>query len=304
LQLLPPAPITTKQALYQLHIAVFLWGFTGVLGRAISVDEYALVIYRMVLTTAILGLVLYSKKELFLLPWAEAKKLIGIGCIIAIHWVAFYGSIKKANASIALICLSTSSIYTAILIPFLQRKKIIYYEIIASIIAVLGMVLIYRFETKYVTGIIFGLLAAMLSAVFTTFNKKIINNYSSQLIAFYEIGGGVVLLIVLAPLYHYYFPQLSIMPTSLDYLWLLLLSYFCTVLGQSLALSALKKLSAFTVVLAVNLEPIYGIVLAFLLYQEDKDLSKGFYYGIAIIAFSVLFHSWMMYWQSLQNKKA
>jgi drug/metabolite transporter (DMT)-like permease len=285
---------TTKQALLQLHLAVFLWGFTGVLGRVISLDEYALVVYRMIFTVIILAAILFFNKQLVLLPWQQAKKLIGIGFIIAIHWVAFYGSIKKANASIALICLSTSSMYTAVIEPFFRRKKVNYFEIVSSIIALIGMVCIYTFETKYVVGIVFGLIAAMLSALFTAMNKQVIDDYPAQLVAFYEIGGGVLLLLILAPIYHYIFPQLHIVPSALDYFWLLLLSYFCTVVGQSLALQALKKLSTFTVILAVNLEPIYGIALAFIFYNENKDLTKGFYFGIALIAISVLYHTIMM----------
>jgi drug/metabolite transporter (DMT)-like permease len=280
-----------------LHLAVFLWGFTGVLGRVIALDEYALVIYRMIFTALILGSILLYTGQWKWIGWAAFWQLFFIGCLIAIHWVAFYGSIKKANASIALICLSTSSIYTALLGPLFTKQKFNFVEIACSILAIIGMACIYKFESNYTLGIIFGLLAAMLSAVFTLFNKKIIHQYPSQLVAFYEIGSGVGILFLLMPLYNYYFSQIRIVPSVADIGWLLILSYFCTVLGQSLALSALKKLSSFTVVLAVNLEPVYGIALAFIFYQEQKNLSAGFYYGIAIIACSVALHSVYMYRQ-------
>ncbi len=286
-----------QKAYFQLHTAVFLWGFTGVLGVAISVNEYALVVYRIFLTCVILfGLLIY-KKQWKKLPFSQLKNIMIIGCLIAIHWVAFYGSIKKANASIALICLSTSSIYTAVLEPLFSSKKWSLLEVVCSLLAIAGMCCIYTFETKYSVGILFGLVAAFLSAIFTILNKKVVNNQPVQLLVFYELATGFLLLLLLAPLYNSFFPQVHILPKKMDYVWLLFLSYFCTVLGQSLALKSLQKLSSFTVVLAVNLEPVYGIALAFLIYDEQKDFGIGFYIGIAIIAASVLLHSVVAYRQ-------
>jgi drug/metabolite transporter (DMT)-like permease len=281
-----------------MHVAVFLWGFTGILGKAIAVSEYPLVVYRMLLTAAILFGILKFTKQFVVVTKNQFLELAGIGCIIALHWVAFYGSIKYSNICVAMVCLSTSGIYTALLEPFFFKRKIKLSEIIFSAIALLGMALIYKFETHYTKGIIFGLIAALLAAIFTLFNKNAVAKHSARLVAFYEIGSGSILLIILWPVYHYYFPQLHIIPSLPDWFYLLLLSYFCTVLGQSLALSALKIISSFTAVLTVNLEPVYGIALAFLFYHENKDLSKYFYFGIALIALSVLLHVW----QSLKTK--
>ena len=277
-----------------MHIAVFLWGFTGVLGRAIQLSEFPLVCYRMLITSLILAVILFYKKQLVLLSKKEIKRFASIGFLIAIHWVAFYGSIKYANASIALICLSTSSIYTALLEPVFFKRKIKGTEIILSLIAFLGMYLIYKFEINFSMGITFGLVAAMLSALFTLMNKKSIGTYPAQLVAFYEISSGLILLICLYPIYNKIFPQLKYIPTLNDFGFLLILSYACTVIGQSLALSALKKISSFTAVLTVNLEPVYGIILAYLFYHESKDLSNGFYYGISLIALSVILHIALM----------
>lgn len=286
----------------KLHLAVFLWGFTGVLGRVIALDEYALVCYRMAITASILFGILNYKKQWRWIGWAECRRLVLIGCIIGIHWVAFYGSIKKANASIALICLSTASMYTAILEPIFTKRKLQIVELLSSCLAFLGMALIYKFESKFVLGITFGLIAAMLSAVFTMLNKKVVTNYNSQLMLFYEIGGGVGFVILFYPIYNYFFPQHRLLPDTQDIGWLLVLSYFCTVLAQNLALKSLQKLSTFTVVLSVNLEPVYGIALAFLFYKEGKDLSEGFYYGIALIALSVLLHTlWMNHKKSFPS---
>jgi drug/metabolite transporter (DMT)-like permease len=280
-----------------MHIAVLLWGFTGVLGRAINLSEYPLVCYRMLLTTLILITILYFRKQWKILSWAEAKILFGIGCIIAIHWVAFYGSIKYANASIALICLSTAGIYTALLEPLIFKRKVQLSDIIFSLIAFAGMMLIYKVELHFNKGIWFGLIAAMLSAVFTLMNKKVINKYESQLVAAYEIGGGLILLILLFPLYNLVFVQTKFIPSTADFGYLIILAYFCTVLGQSLALSALKKLSPFTVILSVNLEPVYGIALAAYFYNENTELNPNTIWGILLIALSVLGHMAFMLWK-------
>jgi drug/metabolite transporter (DMT)-like permease len=217
-----------------------------------------------------------------------------IGSIIAIHWVAFYGSIKYANASIALTCLSTAGIFTALLEPIVLKVKFNYKELMVGFIAIIGMYCIYKFEIGYATGIILGIVASLLSSIFTIMNKKIIGDYPSRMVAFYEIGSGFLFLTLLLPLYLYYLPSTVFTPSPMDWWWLFVLSLCCTVWGQSLALSALKKLSSFTTVLMVNLEPVYGIILAILIYHENKDLGWGFYIGISLIAFSVALHTLMM----------
>jgi drug/metabolite transporter (DMT)-like permease len=285
---------STKDALIKMHLATFLWGFTGVLGKAINLGEYYLVLYRMLLTAIILFGILIYKKMFVPIKGKAFWQLVGIGAIISVHWLAFYGSIKYGNASIALVCLSTSGIYTALLEPLIFKRKPALHEILLSLVAIAGMALIYRFETNYTLGIIFGLASAMLAAVFSVLNKTVVDQHEPRHMAMYEIGTGALVLLLVGPIYTQIFPQFNALPSGMDIFYLLLLSYFCTVLGQSLALSALKKLSTFTVVLTVNLEPVYGIALAFLIYNENKGLTQYFYIGIAIIAVSVALHMWKM----------
>jgi drug/metabolite transporter (DMT)-like permease len=277
-----------------MHLAVFLWGFTGVLGRAITLQEFPLVWYRTMITAAIFVVILIYRKEFIKLSRKELIRFMGIGTIIAVHWVAFYGSIKYSNASISLTCLATAGIFTALLEPLFFKSKFKIKEMLTGVIALVGMYSIYHFEVQYAFGIMLGIFASLLSAVFTILNKKIVNNYPARLVAFYEIGSGFLFLTFLLPLYVYFQPQVSFVPVHYDWLWLWVLSLCCTVWGQSLALSALKKLSSFTTVLMVNLEPVYGIVLAMLIYHENKDLGIGFYIGILFIALSVGLHTFMM----------
>lgn len=283
-----------KNALLKMHLAVFLWGFTGVLGRAISLREFPLVWYRTLITAAIFFIIILYRKEFVPISWRERRRFMVIGSIIAIHWVAFYGSIKFANASIALTCLATAGIFTAILEPLMLKTRFNIKEMLIGFLALIGMYCIYHFEIRYATGILLGIFAAILSSVFTIMNKKIVNNYPSRMVAFYEIGSGAMFLSLIAPLYIYYSPTIQFKPTNMDFVWLGVLSLCCTVWGQSLALSALKKLSSFTTVLMVNLEPVYGILLAILLFHENHELGFGFYIGIGLITLSVAIHTMSM----------
>ncbi len=280
-----------KQALLKMHLAVFLWGFTGVLGHAIELEAFPLVWYRVLLSSLFFLILLLLRKEKLMISIKEMLKFGLIGAIIAIHWCCFYGAIKYANASIALVCLATAGIFTSILEPFFFKSKFNYKEMFIGFIALLGMYFIYRFEFKYAVGIGMGVLAAILSSLFTVMNKKIVDGYSPRLVAFYEIFAGFLFLSLLMPIYMAYFPKVSFAPLVMDWVWLIVLSLFCTVWGQALALEALKKLSSFTTVLMVNLEPVYGIVLALIFYPGKQALGWGFVLGISLIGGSVMIHS-------------
>ncbi|MBL7754867.1 MAG: EamA family transporter [Chitinophagaceae bacterium] len=292
-----------KNALLKMHLAVFLWGFTGVLGRAITLKEYPLTWYRTLFTALLLLIILYARNEFKKLRPFEILRFAGIGSIIAIHWVAFYGSIKYANASIALTCLATAGVFTAILEPILLKSKFNPKEMGIGLVALIGMYLIYHFEFRYATGIVLGILASLLSAVFTLLNKRIVANYPPRLVAFHEIGSGFLCLTLFLPIYLYLFPESNFKVSSSDFGWLLVLSLFCTVWAQSLALSALKTLSSFTTVLMVNLEPVYGILLAIFFFKENKEFGPGFLLGILLIGASVLLHSYLMIRQRRKNER-
>jgi drug/metabolite transporter (DMT)-like permease len=292
-----------RNALLKMHLAVFLWGFTGVLGKAININAFPLVWYRTFITALIFISILLYKGEFRKVDKNEMVRFFGIGSIIAVHWVAFYGSIKYANASIALTCLATAGIFTALLEPFVLKQKFNIQELLVGFIALIGMYCIYHFDIQFGLGILLGMIASMLSAVFTILNKRIIHKYPSQLVAFYEIGSGFIFLTLLSPLFFYYFPTADYTPTWEDAGWLFVLCLVCTVWGQSLALNALKKLSSFTTVLIVNLEPVYGILLAIIFYHENKQLGLGFYIGILLIASSVALHTIGMIQKNRTEKK-
>lgn len=289
-----------RQSLIQMHLAVLLWGFTGVLGRAISLDAPALVWYRMGLTALIMFFILHLRKQWVPVGRRDLLQLMLIGGLMGLHWIAFYGAVKFANASIAMICLSTAGIFVSVLDPLFNRSKYSIAELLLCLLAIMGVYLIYSFQTLYLKGIVWGVVAAALSAVFTMLNKRIAYKYPARTMVFYEMlsGWGLISLMLFMIIStgteaFWIGPEnstgsISLWPQSNDWLWLVILSLCCTVWAQSLALNALKKLSAFTVVLSVNLEPIYGILLAFLFFNENQELHPGFYLGMLLICISVI----------------
>ena len=286
-----------KKALLQMHLAVLLWGFTGVLGRAITLDAVVLVWYRMLLTALFMIVILYYRKQWVAIAKQDLKQLILVGSLIAVHWVAFYGSIKLANASIALVCLSTASIFTTITDALLHKKRPNLRELLIGAIAIAGVTVMYvtPHQTEAATqlpnrnwGIICGVFAAMLSAVFTVLNKRIAAKYPARTMVFYEMCTGWLLMSLIVPFYMMSTPDVRFLPSVWDWIWLIVLSLCCTVWAQSLALNALKHISSFTSTLSVNLEPIYGIGLAFFFFHENQELNYGFYLGLALILLSVV----------------
>jgi drug/metabolite transporter (DMT)-like permease len=277
-----------KQALIKLHISVFLAGFTGVLGKLIELNEGLLTWYRILITVVTLLAWLSWKKNIARISPGNVWRLLGIGSLIALHWVCFYGSIKIANVSIGLVCFASVGLFTAILEPIIIRKSFSLAEIGLGLISLLGIYLIFHFDSRYRTGIMLGVASAVLGALFSVLNKKYVEVAPPQTIMLYELSGGLLILTLCMPVYLQYFPKDYIIPTLSDWGWLLVLSWLCTVLAMDLMLQALKKVSAFTQNLSLNLEPVYGILLAFVLFKENEKLDSSFYIGFALIAFSVV----------------
>ena len=284
-----------KKALIQLHIAVFLAGFTGILGKLIELNEGLLVWYRMLITVITLAVILGFQKEIKKLPWIDTLKVVGVGGVIALHWVTFYGSIKYSNVSIALVCFSSIGFFTAIFEPLMLKRRFEWRELALGLLCIAGIYLIFNFNPQYKTGIIIGLISALLAVCFSILNKSFVARIPVKTITFYEMGGGLLVLTLLMPFYMKLFPTDYIFPTFNDWIWLLILAWLCTVWAVMLQLSSLKKLSTFTSNLTYNLEPIYGILLAFILFKENENLSSGFYYGLALILLSVFWQMWRIY---------
>jgi drug/metabolite transporter (DMT)-like permease len=286
-----------RKAFFQLHIAVLLAGFTGILGRLITLNEGLLVWYRLLITVITLWVLFFIAKKIKRISFIDLLKIFGAGFIAALHWVTFYGSIKYANVSVALVCFSAIGFFTALLEPLLMKKRFSWQEILLGILVMFGIYIIFHFDPEYKTGIIIGIISALLGCLFPIFNRSFLQKHSSETVTLYELTGGLLALSILMPFYINLFPADHYVPTVSDFLWLLVLSWFCTVLAFQLQMNALRKISAFTVNLSYNLEPLYGILLAFVVYKENRYLGASFYIGLGIILLSVVLQTFRVYRQ-------
>jgi drug/metabolite transporter (DMT)-like permease len=283
-----------RKAFIQLHIAVFLAGFTGILGRLIHLNEAWIVWYRMAITAISMWLLFGLTKKLQIIAARDIVKITGVGLVAALHWLTFYGSIKYANVSVALVCFSSIGFFTALLEPLFERLRINRVEVLLGLITIGAIALIFHFDTDYQTGIIIGIISAFLGALFPIFNRQLLRRINVETLLAWQQTGGWVCLSLIMPIYLLWIPASSPWPSISDWGWLLVLSWGCSVFAFQLSAQALKKLSAFTVNLTYNLEPIYGILLAFVVYEENKYLSRWFYLGFIIILLVLLAHWYML----------
>ncbi|BAV04596.1 hypothetical protein FLA_0588 [Filimonas lacunae] len=231
-------------------------------------------------------------------------KIGAIGTILALHWLFFYGSIKYSNVSIALTCLATSGLLSAIIEPLFFRKRINPMELVLGLFALAGIGIIYLSNLSFSSGIYIGLIAALLTVTVSVLNKKMVNGYEPNTITLYQLTGGFLGLTVLMPLYHYLFPTDAILPVKWDWAWLLVLSIVCTIFTFILYIAALKKLSAFTMNLTLTLEPVYGVLLAFAIFHENESFNVNFYIGFLLILLAVVLQMMRIVIQARKTKRA
>lgn len=286
-----------KTAFLRLHLAVLLAGFTGILGRLITLNEALIVWYRLLLSAIALWLIAAFRKKLVIPSLPVLLSIIGVGLVAALHWVSFYGSIKYSNVSVALVCFSSIGFFTAIFEPLILRTRVVWQEILLGLMVIAGIFIIFQFDSRYKTGILIGLISSMLGAVFPILNRQLLKKVSVDTLVTYELTGGFLTLSLLMPLYMRIFPTSYVVPSPADWGWLLVLSLLCTVWAFFLSSYALKYISAFTVNLSYNLEPVYGILLAFLLFGENKAMGPHFYAGLALIVLAVFLQMWRV-WRS------
>jgi drug/metabolite transporter (DMT)-like permease len=284
-----------KKAFIQLHIAVFLAGFTGILGRLITLNEGLLVWWRLLISSVTMWILFLTAKRIQKISLRDISKIAAIGLIAALHWVSFYGAIKYANISVALVCFSSVGFFTALFEPLLMKTKFKPAELLLGIFVIIGIYIIFHFDARYKTGIIIGVISAMLGAIFPIGNRQLMQRMNAETLMTYELTGGFLALSLLLPFYLQKFPGTHRMPIFSDWVWLLFLSWICSVWAFQLSANALKKISAFTVNLTYNLEPVYGIMLAFFIYHENKDLGISFYIGLLFILVAVAFQTVKVY---------
>lgn len=280
-----------KKSYLILHIAVLLAGFTGVFGKLISLSEIPLVWYRVLLSSIFLFLSLKIFKVEKLKSSKEAFNIGKIGLLIAIHWIFFYASIKYSNISIGVVCYCLTSFFTAIFEPLINKTKYKFVQLFLSALTLFGISLIFHFDASYQIGIILGIISSAFAALYTIYNERLVQKYDSQVINYYQMLVGTLGLTALLPFYYYLFPNEQFIPNLKDTFYLILLALICTVGLYVLFAESLKKLSAFTVNLSFNLEPIYAIIIAFLFFDEGREVNTSFYLGLAFVIISVILQS-------------
>ncbi|MDR0262124.1 MAG: DMT family transporter [Sphingobacterium sp.] len=277
-----------KKSYLVLHTAVLLAGFTGVFGKLITLNQIPLVWFRVLLSALILFVVLKLFKIERLKSTKEILKIARVGLLITIHWIFFYGSIKFSNISIGVVCYCLTSFFTAVLEPVINKKRFSTVQLMLSMLTLIGISLIFHFDSSYQLGIILGVISAIFAALYTIYNERLVKQYDSKLLNYYQMLSGTVVLGLALPIFYFFFPEERFIPSVADGIYLMLLALFCTVGLYVLFAESLKKLSAFTVNLSFNLEPIYSIIIAFLFFNEGKQVNASFYFGLAFVLISVL----------------
>ena len=275
------------KSLIHFHFIVFIFGFTAILGSLISISSLSLVWYRMLIAVMCLLIILPLLKKKLIIPKQLFFKLLFCGILISLHWVFFFKAIKASNVSITLSILSLGAFMTSFLEPLFYKKKIILYEVFLGLLVVLGTAIIFKTQFKYVEGIIYSLISVIFSVLFTLINGKLVGQASSYTISLYELLGGFITLSFILILSNDFNTELFVLKNN-DFLWLLILGTICTAYAFVVSVDVMKHLSPYSLMLSINMEPIYGILLASLFLNESKNMSYQFYMGFSFIFLAVI----------------
>lgn len=276
-----------------LHFLVLIWGFTAILGLLIKIPAVEVVFYRTLIATIGLMILLYARRISFIIGRPNVLKLLSTGVLIAGHWILFFWSARVSTASVCLAGIATTSFWTSFLEPLVLRKRIKWYEVFLGLIVILGLYIIFHFEFNHAVGLAMALGSAFLAALFTVINARFTKHMHHYQITFYEMIGACVSILLFFPVYKYFLTPDNAIHLALnfyDLLYLSILALVCTVYAYSASIDLMKKISAFSVNLSVNLEPVYGIILAVIIFGDREKMQPGFYAGAAIILLSVLAH--------------
>jgi drug/metabolite transporter (DMT)-like permease len=270
-----------------LHLIVLIWGFTAILGALITLDAISLVWYRMLLAVICIAVYFLWKKKSFKVDRKGLVKFFFTGFVIALHWVFFFKAIKVSNVSVALVTMSTGAFFAALIEPIFFKRKINTLEIFLGLLVIGGLFVIFNFDSQYKSGIIYALIASFLGALFAVLNGVFIKKYTAEIISFYQLFFGVVVITIYLLFKNSFSVSFFQIPTS-DWLYLLVLSSICTAYAFIASIAVMKYLSPYTVMLTINLEPIYAIVLALCIFGDEELMSNTFYIGAFIVLSVVL----------------
>lgn len=270
-----------------LHFIVFIWGFTAVLGALISLEAIPLVWYRMLMATGFVFLFLLYRKEKLRFSLKTLSKFALSGIIIALHWLTFFGAIKASNVSVTLAVLSTGAFFASLLEPLFYKRKVIFYEVFFGLIAIVGLYVIFDVDSSNALGIGLALISAFLSALFSVLNGKLVLEHKAGAISFYELLFGVLAITVFLAVSGGFTAEFFVVSTS-DWVYLAILASACTAYAFIASVHVMKWISPYTVMLTINMEPVYGIILALIILGDSEKMGPQFYYGAVIIMLTVV----------------
>lgn len=280
-----------ERNLFILHIIVFIWGFTGILGNLISISATQLTWYRVLIAFLSLFIYFIITKKSFVVKKSDLIKFFLVGGIVGAHWIFFFQSIKVSTVSVALVCISSVTLFTSFLEPFFYKRKISLLEVITGIVVISAIYLIFKFESQYVLGITYGLICAFLASLFSIINSKFVKKAEGSLISFYEMLGAFLWISLFLAFTNGFNTDLMI--DNSDLVYLLILGVICTAGAYVASVNVMKVISPFTVALTTNLEPIYGILLAWMIFGDSEIMSQEFYLGAAIILTAVFIYPFL-----------
>jgi drug/metabolite transporter (DMT)-like permease len=280
--------MATRADYLKLHFIVFLWGFSAILGKLVSIPAMEMIFFRGILAAGGMGIVIAATNGTFRVSRVDLIRLLLIGAVVALHWVAFFGSARVSNVSVSLVGFATNSLWAAMLEPWFNKNKVKKFELLLGLVVLLGLYVIFSFNFEYHLGLALGILAGFTSALFSVFNSRMVRRVPSFTITFYEMLGIVVTLGAVLPVYGLITgTELQLEPSFWDWIWIGLLAGVCSIYAYSVAVELMKKVSVFLIQLTLNLEPVYGIVMAVLIFKQQEKMGWNFYLGTIIILAAV-----------------
>ena len=274
--------ILKKYKLTSLHLMVVVLGLTGVFGKLISLSAIHLVWYRMGIAFISLAIFLAFKKQLFAVSKKDFLGLLGVGALVTFHWLCFFESIKVSTVSVAVVCLATSSLFSALIEPFFFKRKFLFYEVIMGIVVVVALAFIMGTETKYFWGYFYGIMAALLATLFTLFNAKYINKVGASKITMIEMLSGIIIISCIL----FFQQDYTVFTTKIsitDLTYLILLGTLCTAMVFVWLTEIMRHITPYSLIMAINLEPVYSIIFALIIFGDNELMSSSFYFGSCLI---------------------
>ena len=281
--------MATSTDYLKLHFIVFLWGFSAILGKLVTIPAVELVWYRSIFATLGMGAVIYFSRGTFKVSLPDVFRLLAIGSIVALHWIAFFGSARVANVSVSLVGFATNSLWAALLEPWFNKTRIKKYELLLGMVVITGLYIIFSFDFQYKLGLLLGVFAGFTSALFSVFNSRMVKQNSARTITFYEMIGVILATAIFLP-----FADLAgvdlrlpLLPSAMDLLYIAILAGVCSVYAYTVAVELMKRISVFLIQLTLNLEPLYGIIMAVIIFGQEEKMNLNFYIGTLVILAAV-----------------